>query len=92
MADSVEAAEVAELVELREPNLSEERQEEVQTIPDVLKAPSANSTTGHKKPAFLQKFKFSEVWPKIVISPLAHDTTPLRYFTITVKILARYCL
>ena len=29
MADSVEAAEVAELVELREPNLSEERQEEV---------------------------------------------------------------
>ena len=43
MADSVEAAEVAELVELREPNLNEERQEEVQTILDVLKAPSANS-------------------------------------------------
>ena len=59
MADSVEAAEAAELVELREPNLSEERQEEVQTILDVLKVPSANSTTGHKKPAFLQKNKYA---------------------------------
>ena len=35
MADSVEAA---ELVDLREPNLDEEREKEVQTILDVLKA------------------------------------------------------
>ena len=63
MADSVEAAEVAELVELRDPNLSEERQEEVQTILDVLKAPSANSWFSRdvtkilkSKPGGLQKF------------------------------------
>ena len=55
MADSFEAAEVAEqLVELREPNLSEERQEEVQTILDVLKAPSSSEKARKRKLSFLR--------------------------------------
>lgn len=46
MADSVEAA---ELVDLREPNLDEEREKEVQTILDVLKAPSASEQARKRK-------------------------------------------
>ena len=55
MADSVEAAEIAELVELREPNLSEERQEETRLHLLGMMGIHTIPPQGTRNPHFCQK-------------------------------------